>query len=387
MLDPNKIPLSLYVHIPWCVKKCPYCDFNSHEARETIPEDIYVDALINDLNNQLKYINDREVISIFIGGGTPSLFSAEHIKRLLQSIQGRLYVNNDVEITIEANPGTVDVKNFAGFREAGVNRISIGVQSFSDAQLQELGRIHSAQIAKEAITIAKQAGFENINIDLMYALPKQSLVQARDDIQQAIDLQPAHISYYQLTLEPNTYFFKHPPTLPNHQSSWEIQQQGVELLCAHEYRQYEISAYAKSQHACKHNLNYWQFGDYLGIGAGAHQKITLRTENKVLRSERARNPKQYMRQMLNNEHNQNAIPLTTSDLQFEFLLNAFRLKQGFSAAEFESRTGLNFEQLKSTLRPLVNDGLVDLSATQITCTAHGYRFLDEVLHRLLPDAA
>ena len=387
MINPANIPLSLYVHIPWCVKKCPYCDFNSHQVRENISYDVYIDALLADLKYQTKFIDDREIISIFIGGGTPSLVPAQQIHRLLSGINELLHIKNDAEITIETNPGTYDAKNFAGFRNAGVNRISIGVQSFSNSQLKKLGRIHSAQTAKDAAAAAKQADFENINIDLMYALPEQSMRQARNDIQQAIDLQPTHLSYYQLTLEPNTHFYRHPPRLPDHQSSWEMQQQGVELLAAHGYQRYEISAYAKSNYHCRHNLNYWQFGDYLGIGAGAHQKLSIAKQNSVLRSKRPKNPQHYMRLMLNSQYEQSSTPVFEADLVFEFLLNTFRLTAGFSAQQFEMHTGLKFDQLQSTLKPFVDDGLVKMHREHITCTTHGYHFLDEILQRLLPDAA
>ncbi len=382
MLD---TPLALYIHIPWCVKKCPYCDFNSHENQTALPENRYIDALIADIQQQPNEVRCREVISIFIGGGTPSLFSANGIERLLSAIDQQLSLSSKIEITIEANPGTYDQNNFAGFLAAGINRISIGVQSFSNTSLHYLGRIHNAQTAKDAVQTAKNVGFENINIDLMYALPKQTLRNAALDIQQAIALEPSHISYYQLTLEPNTRFYQHPPELPTENVSWDMQQQGVNLLTKYDYQQYEISAYAQPNKQCMHNYNYWQFGDYIGIGAGAHQKISYRKSNIIIRSEKARHPQQYMCHMFNKEANITKQTLRQEDIQFEFLLNALRLQNGFKQNQYENHTGLEFQALLSRLEPLQQEGLLLFKKDSIRCTNQGFRFLDELLQRLLPE--
>ena len=377
-------PLSLYVHIPWCIKKCSYCDFNSHESRSAIPENEYIDALILDLTRHAKLVGEREVISIFIGGGTPSLFSARNIERLLQAIHAQLTLAQNVEVTIEANPGTLDLKNFSGFRQIGINRISIGVQSFNDAHLQTLGRIHSAQTAHNAIASAKQAGFENFNIDLMYALPNQTVAQAAFDIEQAIKQEPTHISYYQLTLEPNTYFFNHPPPLPNDEISWDMHIQGSHLLAQHGYQQYEVSAYSKPGFTCAHNKNYWLFGDYLGLGAGAHQKLSSGKDGAIVRSEKPRHPQQYIRQMNSDELFKKPQRLTQNEITFEYLLNALRLKNGFNHMQFERHTGLPYEQLQPHIDPLLKDGLIIAEHQNIRCSEKGYHFLDDVLQHLLP---
>jgi len=377
-------PLSLYVHIPWCIKKCPYCDFNSHESRSAIPENEYIDALILDLTRHAKLVGEREVISIFIGGGTPSLFSARSIERLLQAIHAQLTLAQNVEVTIEANPGTLDQKNFSGFRQIGINRISIGVQSFNDAHLQTLGRIHSAQTAYNAIASAKQAGFENFNIDLMYALPNQTVAQAAFDIEQAIKQEPTHISYYQLTLEPNTYFFNHPPPLPNDEISWDMHVQGAHLLAQHGYQQYEVSAYSKPGFTCAHNKNYWLFGDYLGLGAGAHQKLSSGKDGAIVRSEKPRHPQQYIRQTNSDELFEKPQCLTHDEITFEYLLNALRLKNGFNHVQFERHTGLPYKQLQPHIDPLLEDGLIIAEHQNIRCSEKGYHFLDNVLQHLLP---
>ena len=381
-----EIPLSLYIHIPWCTRKCPYCDFNSHESRSSLPEVRYVDALIADLKQHADAVSGRKISSVYIGGGTPSLFSASSIGRLLEGVARETILENDAEITIEANPGTLDQQNFAGFRSAGVNRISIGVQSFDDALLHALGRIHDASAAKQAVLAAKLVGFENINIDLMYALPGQTQTQACADVEQAIDLEPSHISYYQLTLEPNTRFYRHPPELPDSELGWAIQQQGMDLLDRHGWQQYEISAYAKDRFRCMHNMNYWEFGDYLGIGAGAHQKISFE-KTGIFRSEKPRNPMQYMEQMLNSP---SARPishhLSHDELVFEFLLNALRLKAGFTWQQFEHNTGLTYTMLMPKLQGLIEEGLLVRLDHGLHCSSTGYRYLDNILVRLLPEA-
>lgn len=382
-----EVPLSLYVHIPWCIRKCPYCDFNSHQTDTPIPEDRYIDALIVDLQQQANIIKGREVISVFIGGGTPSLFSAGSIQRLLVAINDQLHLATNAEITIEANPGSLDQRNFADFRRAGVNRISIGAQSFHNDQLHQLGRIHNAQTAIAAVTAARDAGFENINIDLMYALPGQTLQKAAHDVEQAIALQPTHISYYQLTIEPNTRFYQHPPRLPDSELGWKMQQQGMSLLAQHGFRQYEVSAYAKDSFACIHNRNYWQFGDYIGIGAGAHQKISNAEKGAVSRSEKPRHPQQYMRRTLGNEPVEAPRILSKRDLLFEFLLNALRLKCGFSRKQFECHTGLAYTSLYPRFEPLQNEGLLIVENDSTRCSEKGYRFLDELLQNFLPECA
>ena len=378
-----EVPLSLYVHIPWCIKKCPYCDFNSHQARSYVPENEYIDALILDLMRYEKLISAREVISIFIGGGTPSLFNADSIGRLLLAIRAQLTLSQDIEITIEANPGTIDQENFSGFRQAGVNRISIGVQSFNDAHLQKLGRVHSVQTAYDAIESAKQAGFDNFNIDLMYALPNQTLAQAAFDVEQAISLEPTHISYYQLTLEPNTYFYKHPPSLPSEELGWNMYAQGAQLLAQHNYQQYEVSAYSKPGFTCTHNKNYWLFGDYIGLGAGAHQKLSNVHSGAILRSEKPRHPQQYIRHT-HAEKFDMPQALTLDDITFEYVLNALRLKKGFTRTQFEHYTGLPYERLQSNLNPLLEDKLIIADHQSIRCSEKGYRFLDDVLEQFLP---
>ena len=381
----QSIPLSLYIHLPWCIKKCPYCDFNSHEIQKSVPEEQYIDALIADLKHCANDVEGREIISIFIGGGTPSIFSAQNMHRLLKSTSELLTLSKNIEITIEANPGTMDQKNFAGFRNAGVNRISIGVQSFDNQLLQNLGRIHDAQAAIDSVRSAKQADFENINLDLMYALPQQDLNSAVTDVEQAIDLEPNHISYYQLTLEPNTNFYRHPPTLPNAQASWEIQQAGMQLLVKNGYTQYEVSAYAKEDRECAHNKNYWQFGDYLGIGAGAHQKISFPVENLIMRCEKPKHPQQYMRTMNDQIPTFETSTLNKQDIIFEFMLNSLRLKSGFSKQQFENHTGLRLQDIHTCLQTQIEEGLLVMENNTVRCSEHGYRFLDELLQSWLPN--
>ena len=376
--------IGIYIHIPYCIKKCPYCDFNSHELPDTLPEDQYIDALIQDLKSHAIDVQNRKVCSIFIGGGTPSLFAAKSIQRLLDAVANQLTLEDDIEITIEANPGTIDEKNFSGFREAGVNRISIGVQSFANTQLMSLGRIHNAQTAINSVHAAKRAGFENFNIDLMYALPQQDLASAIHDVERAVELNPTHISYYQLTIEPNTHFYRQPPHLPDTQASWEIQQSGMELLAKHGYQQYEISAYAKVGQRCKHNQNYWRFGDYLGIGAGAHQKLSFEIPNKIMRCEKPKHPQQYMRHITDEKPLAQAHTLNEEDIIFEFMLNALRLKHGFTKQQFETYTGLPMERILQPLETHIEEGLLIKDNNQIYCSIRGYEFLDDVLQSWLP---
>ncbi len=348
----QQIPIGLYIHLPWCVKKCPYCDFNSHEFKTRMPEQEYITCLLQDFNNSLHLLQDRKIHSIFIGGGTPSLFSSTAIDRLLTEID-KLSPISDIEITMEANPGTFEQKKFQGFYQAGVNRLSIGVQSFSDDKLQSLGRIHSKDEAITAIKQAQEVGFSNLNIDLMYALPQQSLAEAMLDLQTAINLQPEHISWYQLTLEPNTKFYAHPPILPDEDANFSIHQAGIQLLTTAGFNRYEISAFTRKKE-CVHNKNYWMFGDYLGIGSGAHGKITILDEqNKnipsihIKRTTKFRNPKDYL------QANKGFVSSTTKvppqELPFEFMLNALRLTNGFALKLFSERCFLDKSHITNTL--------------------------------------
>ena len=368
-------PLSLYVHLPWCVRKCPYCDFNSHQAGEELPEAAYVDALLHDLEEELPRVWGRRVQTVFIGGGTPSLFSAAAIERLLAGIRARIALSSNAEITLEANPGTLDNSRLAAFRAAGINRLSLGIQSFDDGCLQRLGRIHDAAQARAAFEAARRGGFDNINIDLMFALPGQTLAQARRDLASAIALQPEHISYYQLTLEPNTWFHRHPPSLPDEDTGWAIQQQGLELLEQAGYEQYEVSAFARETYRCKHNLNYWRFGDYLGIGAGAHGKLSDAHHGHIERSWKTRHPQAYLqaparRQRLLDEH----------DIVLEFMMNALRLKQGVDVSLFSRHTGLDEALLHQACEQALQRGLLQpLESGRLCTSAQGWRFLDDLL--------
>ena len=374
-------PLSLYIHIPWCVRKCPYCDFNSHVAGEQLAEQEYVQNLIADLQQQLPNIWGRRLHSIFIGGGTPSLFSAESIKFLLSQIRMLIPSSPDIEITMEANPGTFEQEKFNGFFDAGVNRLSIGIQSFNDSHLKKLGRIHSAQEALQAINMAKQAGFKNINLDIMFGLSEQSIQQGVDDLQTAIDNQPTHISWYQLTLEANTLFYSQPPTLPDDENIWQLQQQGQQLLQQHDYQQYEISAYAKAGKKCQHNVNYWQFGDYLAIGAGAHGKISRADDNSIGRYSQHRQPQQYLHHThkTSSQH-----PLDKADRIYEFMLNALRLKEGFSVDLFEQHTGLNRADIQYTCQLAINKELLCEDGLQLKATTLGYQFLNDLINIFAP---
>ena len=375
-------PLSLYVHIPWCVRKCPYCDFNSHESNN-VDEAGYLTALSRDLQEDLQYVQDRTVQSIFIGGGTPSLFSAEAIGNLLEDISARLTLADDIEITMEANPGTFEQERFRGFREAGVNRLSIGIQSFADAQLKAIGRIHGGDESHRAIDIAHQAGFDNINIDLMYALPDQSLELAVEDVTIACDKGVQHISHYQLTIEPNTYFHKFPPVQPDDDRRWAIQNACQRVLAVNGYAQYEVSAYATPGKRSRHNLNYGRFGDYLGIGAGAHGKLTS-ADGKVTRRWKRRQPLDYMRGAMANDAASGGEVIEQDQLVFEFLLNALRLKGGVALETFEACTGLDRQSLIDHCCE-VDAELLSITESEIRTTAKGFNFLNEVLEGLLPE--
>ncbi|TAN50678.1 MAG: radical SAM family heme chaperone HemW [Methylococcaceae bacterium] len=377
----HPLPLGLYVHIPWCARKCPYCDFNSHQAGALLPERQYVAALLADLAQELALYDPlRPLQTLFIGGGTPSLFSAAAIAELLHGIAGLIPVAADAEITLEANPGTAETGKFAGFRTAGVNRLSIGIQSFQDQHLKALGRIHSGAEAVAALSAAKAAGFANVNLDLMFGLPGQSIEDAVADVRTAIALQPAQISYYQLTLEHGTPFARQPPLLPEDGLIWDMQQVGQAMLEQAGYRQYEVSAYAREGRQCRHNRNYWEFGDYLGIGAGAHGKLTP-ADGSVVRRWKVKHPAAYLEKASAGQAL--ADQEIVSDLQkpLEFLMNALRLKEGFAERLFSERTGLPVTALQPQLDACLSDGLLQRHAGHVRCTEQGWRFLDSVLGR------
>lgn len=370
-------PLGLYIHLPWCEKKCPYCDFNSHET-DNLPEREYVEALLHDLEQDLPLIWGRSIESIFIGGGTPSLFSGAAIEQLFSGLRALLKLNPGIEITMESNPGSADAENFRAYRESGVNRLSIGVQSFNDEFLTSLGRIHNSELALQAFEAARLAGFDNINIDLMYGLPGQTVIQALADIQQAVDLGVEHISHYQLTIEPNTLFHYSPPEqMPDDDLSWEQQCQSQAKLAKAGYQQYEISAYSRENRQCQHNLNYWHFGDYMGIGAGAHGKITLGGENRVIRRVRQRQPQAYLQNQGHDTINSEK-ELATADLVFEFMLNSLRLSQGFESKLFTENTGLSLNEVLSTLQTASEKGLIDIDPARICPTERGFQFLNDL---------
>ena len=379
------IPLSIYVHIPWCVRKCPYCDFNSHALREELPESAYVDALMADLDAELPGIWGRRIESVFIGGGTPSLFSPEALDRLLQGIRQRLPLRPDTEVTLEANPGTFEQARFREFRALGINRLSIGIQSFDDEMLERIGRIHNGFEARRAVEIAHQAGFDNLNLDLMFGLPGQSRAQARADVQQAIQAEPTHVSYYQLTLEPNTLFHAQPPQLPDDDIRWDMQEAGQETLESAGYNQYEVSAYAQPGRRCRHNLNYWEFGDYLGIGAGAHGKHSDAASGTIMRYWKQKQPARYMEAASTGNAAMNRVDLEARDLPFEFMLNALRLTDGFDTALFTERTGLPSSVIETPVDRAVSRELMERDDQALRPTALGRRFLNDLIEHFLPD--
>jgi len=368
-------PLALYVHIPWCVRKCPYCDFNSHERTGALPEKEYLASLFRDIENHLPAVWGRRIVSIFIGGGTPSLFSPESIDALLSGVRARLQVAPEAEITLEANPGTVEAARFRGFRGAGVNRISLGIQSFDDRMLSALGRIHSAAEARRAIDAAL-ASFDNVNLDLMYALPGQTAAMAQADLQQAICAGVPHLCAYQLTIEPNTVFYSRPPELPEHDAAADMQLAAEEALGAAGYEHYETSAFARPGRRCRHNLNYWEFGDYLGIGAGAHGKISF--PDRVTRHERAKQPRDYMDKGTCVDKD-----IPPAELPFEFMLNALRLAEGFDVQLFAERTGLPLTVIQNELNEGEKRGLLIRDWKRIRPTERGQRFLNELLEEFL----
>ena len=373
-------PLSLYIHIPWCVRKCPYCDFNSHEARTEVPETAYVDALMRDLEMSLPLIWGRKVYSVFIGGGTPSLFSAQAIEKILSSVRMLLPLDINAEITLEANPGTVEAEKFKGFRAAGVNRLSLGIQSFNEAHLKALGRIHNADEAHHAVEIA-QSHFDNINLDLMYALPQQTLEEARQDVITAMKYKPQHLSCYHLTLEPNTLFHRYPPALPDDDASSDMQQSIEALLSEQGYHHYETSAFAQPHKKSRHNVNYWQFGDYLGIGAGAHSKIS--SHNAVLRQARYKQPQTYLDQLAQGVSVQTEQTLSRDDLCFEFMMNALRLNDGFATTLFTERTSLPLLIVRKELEVAEQRGLLSRDLQHIAPTETGRKFLNDLLQIFL----
>ena len=374
------LPLSLYIHIPWCVKKCPYCDFNSHEHKEaqnfTDLESMYVDALIKDLEFSLPKIWGRKIHSIFFGGGTPSLFSGKAIQKILSQVRALTPILYDAEITLEANPGTIDTNHFEGYKDAGVTRVSLGIQSFNNTHLKALGRIHDSSEAKKGVEIAMRH-FDEVNLDLMYALPQQTLDEAIDDAKTATSFNTQHLSFYHLTIEPNTFFFKHPPKLPLDDESAIMQETIEDILSQHSYEHYETSAFAKPKSQCQHNLNYWQFGDYLGIGAGAHSKLTF--HDKMIRESRYKNPKQYMEHIKMQNMIESETIIHENDLAFEFMMNHLRLIDGFSIQSFEEKTGLNISSINKELKSAIDKKLITLDHEMIKPTLLGQRFLNDLL--------
>lgn len=391
-------PLSLYIHVPWCVRKCPYCDFNSHTASTELPEQEYVQALLADLHQDLELglVQGRSIRSVFIGGGTPSLFSPAAYATLFEGLRRELAFDDDVEITLEANPGTVEQEKFRAYRALGINRLSIGVQSFTPDKLRALGRIHGRDEALRAAAAARAAGFDNFNLDLMHGLPGQSLEEALADIRQAIALAPAHLSWYQLTIEPNTVFYRDPPVLPEDETLWAIQEAGQAVLAEAGYHQYEVSAYAQPGRECRHNRNYWEFGDYLALGAGAHGKVTRlagsgtlagvassRSERGLWRYAKTRLPRDYLAAHTSGRFSASTGFIERDTLVFEFMLNALRLREGVPSALFSERTGLALGAIAPELAALREEGLLVPDVHRLACTATGFNYLNTVLQRFL----
>ncbi|MEA3175253.1 MAG: hypothetical protein QOF42_2664 [Gammaproteobacteria bacterium] len=373
--------IALYVHMPWCVRKCPYCDFNSHQLKSAQPDSAYIDALLRDFDFELPRIAQRRIDSVFFGGGTPSLFQPEEFSRLLTELRRRIAFADDAEITLEANPGTIERGRFSGYAQAGINRVSLGAQSFSAAALQRLGRIHSVDDTHRAVDELRAARLDNFNLDLMYALPDQTLEEALFDVSTACALRPSHISYYQLTLEPGTVFHSRPPPLPDDDAAWQIQSAGQQLLSAAGYRQYEVSAYAQPGAECRHNLNYWLFGDYVGLGAGAHGKISFAQPRRILRTVKPKQPREYQEQIRRASDIAGigeCTPVAEADLPFEFMLNALRLNAGFAAREYENRTGLPMANLQQQLSAAEQRGLMAATPAGWRPTELGMRFLNDL---------
>ncbi|CZI98630.1 TPA: radical SAM family heme chaperone HemW [Legionella pneumophila subsp. pneumophila] len=374
------LPLSLYIHIPWCIRKCPYCDFNSHKSPDVLPEHQYIQALIEDLKTDISSYNTREINSIFIGGGTPSLFSAEAYNNLFNELKRILPFAKNIEITMEANPGTVEQHRFTDYRQSGINRLSLGIQSFNPNHLKILGRIHDEKQAHSAIDTARKAGFDNLNLDIMHSLPNQSVTQGLQDLKTALSYQPEHLSWYQLTIEPNTVFYKHTPPLPSEEEDYLLEEQGFTLLHNSGYHRYEISAFSKPEKQARHNINYWLFGDYLGIGAGAHGKMT--TPNEIIRTRKHRQPKDY----LDNEKPYLAAreTITGKELLFEFMLNTTRLEQSISLELFTTATGLELNQLLPLLKLANKKQLINLTDTHWQVTPLGRQYTNDLQALFLP---
>ncbi|ASJ70465.1 radical SAM family heme chaperone HemW [Granulosicoccus antarcticus] len=377
-------PLSLYVHIPWCVKKCPYCDFNSHEQRGDIPEQHYIDALLNDLADELPLVWGRSISTVFIGGGTPSLLSAAAVERLMSGIRALTALAPTVEITMEANPGTFEQQRFRDYRESGINRLSIGIQSFNPQALKTLGRVHSADEALRAVDIAKQAGFEEINLDLMFGLPEQSTSAALADLRTAIDLETTHLSCYELTLEPNTLFARFPPKLPDDEARADMQNEIIDTLTGAGFERYEISAYARTSHRSQHNVNYWQFGDYLGIGAGAHGKISSAADGTIVRRWKHKHPARYLEATCAAERLGSEDIISLEETGLEFMMNALRLVDGFPVPLFEQHTGTSLLPWQSTIDKAIERGLLERSGLQLKATPTGFNWLNDTLEMFLP---
>ncbi|MDH4018417.1 MAG: radical SAM family heme chaperone HemW [Xanthomonadales bacterium] len=377
-------PLSLYVHMPWCVSKCPYCDFNSHTKPDEFPADDYIRALVADLEQDLPLVWGRPVQSIYFGGGTPSLFSADLIADFLSAARARLDVRPDVEITLEANPGTIEHDSFSAYAQAGINRVSLGVQSFDDKLLKSIGRIHGRGEIEQSLKSLSSAGITNFNIDLMFALPGQSPDQSRHDIELAINAGPSHISFYQLTIEPNTAFAAQPPVLPVDDMAWDMQQSGLDLLEANAYGQYEVSAFAQSEKQSRHNVNYWRYGDFLAIGAGAHGKITTAADGRVQRYAKHRHPRRYLQGLQNGDWRAETRVLSDEELVFEFFLNQLRLKQGVTIDDFSLRTGLPWSVVESRVNTALEKGLLEVRDKRVCPTDLGWRFVNDTQQIFLP---
>ncbi|MGH1486239.1 MAG: radical SAM family heme chaperone HemW [Cellvibrionaceae bacterium] len=379
-------PLSLYIHIPWCVRKCPYCDFNSHESnsQEALPEAAYLDSLKLDLAQEIETedrLQGRKLRSIFFGGGTPSLFSANSIASILNAAEKTIGFEKNIEITLEANPGTFEQQKFYDFYHAGINRLSIGIQSFQETQLKKLGRIHNRDEAKQAALIARKAGFNNINLDLMHGLPQQTVDDALSDLNTAIALEPEHISWYQLTIEPNTVFYRQPPPLPVDDILADIQETGLQQLDKYDYKQYEVSAFSQPEKPSRHNLNYWQFGDYIGIGAGAHGKWTDTNHQRIIRRQKTRLPEHYMNKGLLAKYKESTV--NKNELPLEFLMNALRLTNGVPVQYFQERTGLPLSVIQAALDRLISQGLLEKPSKYLKTTQLGQQFLNTVLTQLM----
>jgi putative oxygen-independent coproporphyrinogen III oxidase len=378
-------PLSLYIHIPWCVRKCPYCDFNSHQQPTDLPVDAYVAALTADLDQDLPQVWGRTVHSVFFGGGTPSLFKPDAIERILDAARARLRFSPGAEVTMECNPGTAEHGRFEHYLAAGVNRLSFGIQSFDDGCLQRLGRIHDSKEAERAVKLAQDGGFDNINLDLMYALPEQTLAMALHDVERAVALAPAHLSHYQLTLEPNTVFAARPPKgIPLEDDAWDMQERCIEAMADAGYAQYEVSAYARAGRRCAHNLNYWRFGDYLGIGAGAHGKISSGETGDVRRRWKVKNPRDYLAGAGNDARIGGDDAIATDSLAFDYMLNALRLAEGFRLADFETRTGLDRAAIARQLDHARLMGWLEPQGDRLVPTDLGKRFTNDVISLFLP---